>query len=245
MQKKRTLFLCATMILLLIISACSANKKTTSIEHEQLLWHDTREKPFGRFDYPNISKEEGLSLLKDKFKVKVPDMIAQAEALMEKEVATDGVKPGDSEYTLYAEGDELRIQGYYPFSKESQLETVAAVEFTYLFRREEKDVRLRTQSFSIVNVGEKEAFTKEKFHTLLEETAKIIDLPKTISDRSIENFGKTYQELDSRPAAQRVKVYSNDEEMTEKKRITQSIVAEFSQKKELKGLQVAIVDRTE
>ncbi|OJG68043.1 hypothetical protein RV09_GL002154 [Enterococcus moraviensis] len=231
--------------LVLIVSACSVNKKTAAIEHEQLLWHETREKPFGRFDYPKISKKEGLSLLKNKFNVKVPDMITQAETLMEKEVVTDEVKADDPEYTLYAEGDELRIQGYYPFSKENQLETVAMVEFTYLYTREEKDVRLRTQSFSIVKAGEKELFTKEKFHTLLEETAKIIDLPKTITDRSIENFEKKYAQLEDRPASQRVKVYSNDEEMTEKKRITQSIIAEFDPQKELKGVQAAIVDRTE
>lgn len=42
-----------------------------------------------------------------------------------------------------------------------------------------------------------------------------------------------------------MKVYSNDEEMTEKKRITQSIIAEFDPQKELKGLQAAIVHRTE
>lgn len=246
MMKKRTgLSFCVTIIFLLGVSACSDKKKDVSIEHERVIWHETREKPFGRFDYPKISREEGISLLKDKFKVKVPDMISQAESLMDKEVVTAEVKADKPEYTIFAEGDELRIHGYYPFMKEDQLEMTVVVEFTYLFTREEKEVRLRTQGIYIVNVGENAEFPKENGHRLLEQTADFIDLPKSVSNRSIENFEEKYQEPDNRPAGQGVKLFSNDEEMTEKKKVSQSIVVEFNEQKEIRKIQAAIVDYTE
>ncbi|MGM0219258.1 hypothetical protein [Enterococcus sp. AZ126] len=242
--KKGTLF-CLATIVLFGLSACSDNQKDISIEQEQFIWHETREKPFGQFDYPKISKNEGLSLLKDKFKLKVPTLIAQSETLMEKELVTDEVKADTPEYTLYAEGDELRIKGYYPLVKGDQLEAIVAIEFSYQFNQKEKEVRLKNQSFTVVNAGASAEFPQEKFIELLKRTVDLIDVPKTTSERSIKNFEKEYEQPDDRPEGQRVKVYSNNEEMEEKKGISQTIIVEFNGQKGMRGIQALIVDNTE
>ncbi|WP_086312453.1 hypothetical protein A5821_000149 [Enterococcus sp. 7F3_DIV0205] len=245
MKKKAFLFTLTILLGLSIISACSSKKQATKVEHQKLTWHEAREKPFGTFDYPKITEKEALTTLENKFKVRVPSLIEQTKEMLKNDVSIQGMVEGAPEYTMYASGDELKVRGYYPLNEGPELKVFALIDLKYTFDKEKKEVRLATQSLAMTTYGDKSTYPKDNFDELLAKSAEIIDLPKKLTARSIQNFNEDYKELDKRPTSSKAVVYSNDKEAVEKKKVSQALLGGFDNKQELKEIYATIVDYTE
>lgn len=245
MKKKSYLFFVAIIVCVISVSACSSKKQTSAVEHQQVTWHEKREKPFGTFDYPEITEKEAFDLLKNKFNVHVPNFVQEVKEMLKTDVKTKGMEEGDPEYTMYASGDELKARAYYPINDGDELRVFALVDLKYSYNKEKKEVRLTSQSLSMTTYGQKIAYPKDNFDELLAKSAEIIDLPKKLTDRSIQHFKEDYQEIDKRPASSKAIVYSNDQEAVEKKKVSQSLLGGFDNKQELKEIYASIVDYTE
>lgn len=235
-------FLCCFSVML---GACSEKKEDAKIEHQHLTWHDGREKPFGSFDYPEITEEKALDLLKNKFNVKVPLLVQQVKELLKNEVAADQMKEGNVEYTMYVSGDEILLRGYYPLNQGETIRAFALIDLKYSYIKEKKTVRLTSQSLALTNYGEESVYPKDNFYELLASSAKLIDLSEDLSKQSIENFQNDYNELEKRPAGSKVAVYSNDKEASEKKQVSLTLQVGFGNNQELKEIYATIVDYTE
>lgn len=244
---KNKSFLSLLMIIFCVISivGCSQKKPKVKVEHQQLTWHEAREKPFGMFDYPKVTEKEGLDLLKNKFNVKVPKLIQQVKELLKDEVAVEGMLLGDPEYTLYATGDELKARAYYSLNEGTELIVFVLVDLKYTFNKEKKEARLLSQSLSMTTYGEKTTYPKDNFEELLASSGKIIDLPTKLADRSIQNFIVDNEKVDKRPTASKSIVYSNDKEAVEKKLVSQTLLGGFDSQRELKEIYAMVVDYTE
>ncbi|GGC78365.1 hypothetical protein GCM10011573_05070 [Enterococcus wangshanyuanii] len=245
MKQRNYLFLLALFICLLPVSGCSGKNNAAKVEHQQLIWHEQQEKPFGTFDYPEISEDEALDLLKNKFEVKIPAIIQQTKKLFDEQIITADLEIKKAEYSLYASGNDLLVRGYYPVFKGEELVVFALVDLKYSFDKEQKEVRLVSQSLALSNYGQEEAFPKDNFDELLLEVAQIIDISKDTADLAIQNFEKDYKEVDKRPASKTVVVYGNDEEAEEKKLVSQTLRVGFNEKREFREIHAAIVDYTE
>lgn len=244
---KKTVLLFVTIVCFLSISGCFAKKQTTEteVEHQQLLWHNKREKPFGTFDYPKITEKEATDLLENKFKVNSPKLMSQVKVLLKEEVATEGMQTGEPEYTMYATGDELKIRAYFPLNEGEELRVFALVDLKYTYNKEQQEVRLNAQSFSMTTYGEKVTYPKDNFDELLAKSAAMIDLSEEKTKHAIKNFKTDYQEIDKRPIAAKAVIYSNDKEAVEKKKVSQELLGGFDSNKELKEIYATIVDYTE
>ncbi|MBO0467029.1 hypothetical protein JZO73_05715 [Enterococcus plantarum] len=138
-MKRNAYLLCVVIILgALMISGCSSKKQTGPVEHQQLTWHEKRDKPFGTFDYPKITENEAFDLLENKFKVKIPKFISQVKGMLQNDVMTEGVQTGVSEYTMYASSVELKVRAYYPLNEGNELSVFALVDLKYSFNKEKK-----------------------------------------------------------------------------------------------------------
>jgi hypothetical protein len=245
MSKKKYLFSLGLLICFLLVVGCSKKSQSTEIAHQQLIWHEKREKPFGTFDYPEISEGEALDLLKTKFNVKIPEIIEQTKQLFEQKIITSEVEEKAPEYTLYATGDELLVRGYYPVYKGEEVNVFALIDLKYSFDKEQKEVRLASQSLAISNYGQEEAYPKDNFSELLLDAAQIIDIPKDTADLAIQNFEKDYKDVEKRPQSKTAVVYGNDDEAKDKKLVSQTLRVGFNEKRELREIYAAIVDYSE
>ncbi|MCA5011843.1 MULTISPECIES: hypothetical protein [unclassified Enterococcus] len=245
MKHKNYLFILALFICLLLAAGCSGKNNAAEVEHQQLIWQKQREKPFGTFDYPEISEDEALDLLKNKFEVKVPEIIPQTKKLFDEKIITTNLEAKKVEYSLYASGNDLLVRGYYPVYKGEELIVFALIDLKYSFDKEQKEVRLASQSLALSNYGKEEAYPKDNFNELLLEVAQNIDISKDTADLAIQNFEKDYKEVDKRPASKTVVVYGNDEEAEEKKLVSQTLRVGFNDKREFREIHAAIIDYTE
>ncbi|MDA9472119.1 hypothetical protein [Enterococcus sp. 5H] len=245
MRKNFYLILLALFIGVLLVASCSSENQTTEIAHQQLSWHKQREKPFGTFDYPEISEDEALDLLQNKFSVKVPQIIQQTKHLFDEKITTKELEEKKAEYTLYASGNELLVRGYYPIYKGEELVVFALIDLKYSFDPEKKEARLASQSLALSNYSQEEAYPKNNFDELLLAVAQIIDIPKGKADVAIKNFNEDYKEVDKRPASKTAVVYGNDNEAEAKTLISQTLRVGFNDKREFREIHAAIIDYTE
>lgn len=244
-MKKSILCVVSLITCVVSISGCFFKKEAAKVEHQQLIWHDSREKPFGTFDYPKITEKEAFDLLKTKFDVKVPSLIFKVKEMLIEDVGTKTMQIDEPEYTMYASGDELKMRAYYPLNEDNELRVFALVDLKYSFNKEKKEVRLTSQKLSMTTYGDKVTYPKDNFTELLAKSAEIIELPKKQSDTAIQHFNADYNELDKRPVSSKAIVYSNDKEAAEKKQVSQAILGGFDSKQELKEIYATIVDYTD
>jgi len=231
-------------LMLFILNGCSQKESKVDVEHQKLIWHDTREKPFGIYDYSELSKKEAKELLENKFSVQVPSFVEEVENMLSAEIITDSLKEKAPVYSIFTARDRINVRGDYQFYQEEELKVFAFVDLKYIFDEENKEVRLATQSLSMSNYGKKATYPKDNFEELLMKVAQIIDIPKRESDLASENFVKDYQKEENRPGMSTVVVYGNDNEMEEKQLVSQTLRVGFNSNQEAREIYGEIVDYT-
>lgn len=246
-MKKRIIYLVGCMLSIFLLVACKqeAVKSNSANNTNPLVWHKQREKRFGVYDYPSLTKKEAIDLLKNKFQLQLPKMIKQAENMFENEIVTNEVVADKIEYSVFVTEEQVQVRGYYPFNRGNELAVFAYLDFVYTYDIDKKMVRLKSQSFSMSNYGEEAIYPKDNFNQLVKSTSDLIEVQKNEFDHAEKNFTKNYGEVDQRPNAEKIIFYSNDEEMQDKKGISQSIRIGFNDKREMREIYAALVDYTE
>lgn len=176
---------------------------------------------------------------------KVPSMIKQAQVTFRKNIVTNKIVTEISEYSISVLEEQVQVRGYYPFTRDGEIAVFTYIDLTYTYDSENKIVRLKSQAFSMSNYGEEAIYPKDNFGELLTSISQIIELPKDEIERSLTNFENDYGKVDQRPVAEKITLYSNDEEMKEKKEVSQSMRVGFNDKREMREVYTALVDYTE
>ncbi|WP_207696614.1 hypothetical protein DOK67_0002327 [Enterococcus sp. DIV0212c] len=228
------------------ISGCSSKTaETIDTSQQHLIWHDEREKAFGMFDYPKISEREAIDLLTNKFQVKLPAFLEQTKQMFQEEILTSSIQEAEPEYSIFARGDQLQIRGFYPFNHQNELAVFAYIDLVYKFDKENKQVKLTTQSLSMSNYGSDALYPNDNFYELVQRAGKLIGLPKVEQDRAIDNFKNDYEEIEQRPTNEKIVLFSNDDEANEKKKLSQAMRIGFNEHREMREIYAVLVDYSE
>ncbi|MHC5228306.1 hypothetical protein ACYSNW_08520 [Enterococcus sp. LJL99] len=245
-MRKKTFFIgIIASVLLFTLIGCTNKIKTQDVEHQKLLWRETREKPFGRFDYPQLTEQEALDLMKTKFNLKVSNFAEKTEELLKKELITLDLNEEAKEYSLYATGDELKLVGYYPMDLERKPVVTASIVSEYKFDKENKEVRLTFQNITISKTNEAFSFPEINGESLIKEVAKIVDIPEQTQKQMLTNFEKDYKKVEERPVNSNIVLFGNKDEAKSKKGVFQTIYVKFDHNREMSELNAVVSDYTE
>lgn len=177
MKKKIILLLLITATLM---SACTMNKETKSSlanNEEKFTWWSDRDKAFGNFEYPTISEEEAMKLMKNKFKLKIPDFFSKAKKMTEKNLVIANAQLDKGVYSIFATGDEVLLSGMIRVKDSLGNDlSYAKIELKYQYIDIQKKVKLQNQSVSFYNLSKDNVFRERELIQCIENFSGLLEL---------------------------------------------------------------------
>lgn len=151
MSKKMNIGI-AVLMCLFIFAGCGSSDRYAkfSKEDQPLSWQGERKRSFGDSDYSKIDTEaEAFRLVKDKYKLGIPDYYEETKKMLEKEIPSEKVKQGETRYSVFTKERELAFQTTYTFYEEDELQIMADVIVNYEFSKKQEQAYVRSQIVSI------------------------------------------------------------------------------------------------
>lgn len=223
---------------LLIVAGC---KKETGLpkETQELLWRGKRTKPFGVFEYSDLSKETTESILKEKFAVSLSVLPAKAERILDHKFLVDSNEKGVVTYTIEAKENKLFVRGFYPYEHTGTLAVFAYIDSEYHYIPESEQVVLVDQMISLSNRGEVSAFQPKNIEALLQKLGELVRVENlTVALTKFKEHGKGIK-------SEELEVSDNGKDAYKKKKIHSSLYVGVNEKSEIKEIYARLTDYRE
>lgn len=223
---------------ILLISGCKKEKALPK-KSQELLWRAERTKPFGVFEYSDLSKEEAETILKEKFSVSLSALTQKAEAILDEELLTDTGAKGPVTYTIDAKENKLQVRGYYPYEQANTMQAFAYIDSEYHYLPEKKQANLVDQTITLSNYGESSAFQSENVEPLLKKLGELVQVENlTIALTQLKEHEKEVK-------SKELEVSDNGEDAYKKKNIRSSLYVGIDEKSEIKEIYARLTDYRE
>lgn len=196
---KKSQLLIIALLSLTIFTGCKKEdgKETWSKEDQNFTWSTKQEKRFGNFDYLKISEAELNKLMKDKFKLQVPEFSKKADVVIEKALKSEDNELEPQVFNLIANGDKLTVftEKYYK-NKDGKRHSYGRIEWSYLFVKAKKEACLSTQIIDIYNDVEEGKVYIEQPEEVVDSIGEMMQISK------LENKMATFNEQIKAPKGQ-------------------------------------------
>lgn len=238
-HKNRWLFL-VMLVAVFALGACQKEQKVKNVPErlEAFVWYGEREKPFGIFEYDELTKAEAETLLEDKFSLQLAGLTEAFEKVLDEGLISGEVKAGEPVFSVVAQENDLKLRGYYTYYVGEELVTFAYIDSEYQYDSESKEVRLLDQTLSLAKYGSGSTFPADNGEELVQrfgEALKINDL-----DTAMEKFKENYPES----SKSEITVSDNGTEAYDNHSIRTSLIARVTNK-EIVEIYARLVDYTE
>jgi len=223
---------------ILLISGCKKEKALPK-KSQELLWRAERTKPFGVFEYSDLSKEEAETILKEKFSVSLSTLTKKTEAILDEELLTDTGAKGTVTYTIDAKENKLQVRGFYPYEQGDTMQAFAYIDSEYHYLPEKKQANLIDQTITLSNYGESSAFQSENVEPLLKKLGELVQVENlTIALTQLKESEKEVK-------SKELEVSDNGEDAYKKKNIRSSLYVGIDEKSEIKEIYARLTDYRE
>lgn len=188
---KKSQLLIIALLSLVIFTGCKKEdiKTTWSKDDQDFVWSTKQEKRFGNFDYLNIPEAELNKLMKDKFKLQVPEFSKKADTVIDKALKSKENELEPQVFNLIASGDKLTVytEKYYK-NKDGKRHSYGRIEWSYTFVKTKKEACLSTQIVDIYN-------DVEEGKVYVEQPEKVVNsLGEMMGISKLENKMATFKE---------------------------------------------------
>ncbi|MEI5993774.1 hypothetical protein [Candidatus Enterococcus mansonii] len=245
---KLKIFIAITMFCsLLAVTSCSNSNPHAQLpkKDQQIVWSGARERSFGDSDYVDLSsKDEAMKVMKDKYKLSIPDYYEKAIKTIDSSLSSETVKADKLQYLIYAKNEDLELRTIYPFYEGENLKFVAIVSLKYKFLRETKKARLRIQAVDIKNASSDQEFPKDKVILLAKELGSIMRIDNSLIKSGIKGYEKQIKEANRQFSNESVPVVSNRTGLDKDKELGKSISALYDGFGKLTDVYAEISDDT-
>lgn len=226
------------LIPLLIISGCKKEKALTT-ESQELLWRSKRTKPFGVFEYSELSKEEVKSILKEKFAVSLSALTDKTEVILDETFLTDAGTKDTVIYTIDAKENKLFVRGFYPYEQAGTMQAFAYIDSEYHYIPDKKQAVLVDQAITLSNYGEASAFQSKNVEILLKKLGEVVRVENlTIALTQLKENEKNVK-------SKELEVSDNGEAAYKQKNIRSSLYVGINEKSEIKEIYARLTDYRE
>lgn len=238
-RKTRVITLIIVCLLpILIISGCKKENAFPK-ESQDLLWKAKRTKPFGVFEYSDLSKNAAETILKEKFAVSLSALTKKTEAILDEEFLTDTGAKGTVTYTIDAKENKLQVRGFYPYEQGNRIPVFAYIDSEYHYLPEKKQAILADQTITCSNYGESTAFQSQHVEVLLKKIGELVRVENlTIALTQLKESGKDVK-------SKELEVSDNGEDAYKKKNIRSSLYVGIDEQSEIKEIYARLTDYRE
>lgn len=237
--KNSSLFL-VLLAALLVLGACQKEQKVKNVpaQLQEFVWYDEREKPFGIFEYDELTKAEAEELLEQKFSLQEAVLTEEFEKCLDEGITDETIKAGEPIYSLAAQETSLKVRGYYTYYKEEDLVAFAYIDTEYQYDSESKEVRLLDQTLSLAKPGSGSTFPQNNGEELIQQLGEILKIDDL--DAAMAQFKEKYPES----SKSEITVSDNGTEAYDNHGIRKALIARVTNK-EIVEIYARLVDYTE
>lgn len=238
-MRKRLLFL---LFVLIALSGCAEpnGHKTLNALNQPLAWQGEREKPFGQYDFGKLDEQEFNKLLKEKFKVSLPEYYNDVTITLMKNLVKDQVSLDQAEYFIEAQGETLNLRIINQYKKEKELVFYTVANFDYLFDREQKQVTLKNQSIIVNDATKDGTFVKDDFNQLILGMGNVLNI-RSLGKR-LEDFNTLIEKEKDNLGNQVLFLYDDSITMKERNELQKVISVEYNQLGVMRNIYFRIID---
>lgn len=238
-RKIRVMTLLITCLLPVLLSSGCKKENALPKESQELLWKTERSKPFGIFEYSDLSKEAAETILKEKFAVSLSTLTKKTEAILNEELLTDTGAKGTVTYTIDAKENKLQVRGFYPYEQVGTIQAFAYIDSEYHYLPEKKQAILVDQTVTLSNYEESSAFQSEKVDVLLKKLGELVRVENLTV--ALTRLKENEKEVKSKE----VEISDNGEDAYRKKNIRSSLYVGVDEKAEIKEIYARLTDYRE
>lgn len=238
-RKTRVITLIIVCLLpILIISGCEKENGFPK-ESQDLLWQSKRTKPFGVFEYSDLSKAAAETILKEKFAVSLSTLTEKTEAILDEALLIATGEKGTVTYTIDAKENKLQVRGFYPYVQGDTMQAFAYIDSEYHYLPAKKQANLIDQTITLSNYGESSAFQSENVEPLLKKLGELVRVENlTIALTQLKEHEKEVK-------SKELEVSDNGEDAYKKKNIRSSLYVGIDEKSEIKEIYARLTDYRE
>lgn len=238
-MRKRLLFL---LFVLFALSGCAGSNGHTTLNalDKPLAWQDEREKPFGQYDFGKLDEQEFNKLLKEKFKVSLPEYYKDMTITLKKIFVKDQVNLDQVEYFIEAQGEILHLRIINEYKKEQELVFYTSANFEYVFDREQKQVTLKKQSIIVNDATKDGTFPKEDFNQLILNMGHVLNIKGL--NKKLDDFNIFTEKEKDKLGDQILFIYDDSIIAKEKNELQKAISVEYNQLGVMRNIYFHIID---
>lgn len=235
-KKKLASFIILFMSSLLIMGACSSKSDPYarfSKEEQKFSWLGDRNRSFGNSDYYDVSKQEALKTVKDKYGLGIPEYYTYATEILESNMFSEQPK-----YDVLARGDELKFLTKYTYVQDNELFLVGNIVLNYERLSNAEQVRLKEVYLEIKAVD----FPKEKLSRLVKESGKMQGFSKEKITDALSGYEKQLKESKEPMNDKVITLLTNNVGLNEQEEFSKSIKLVYGKTGRLEMFEASIVD---
>lgn len=245
MKKKQAIYwrhFFAVVMIGLFLTGCTKADKYAQLKEEdkQLVVTQEREKPFGEFEYVDITQEEGLDLMEDKFDLPLPDYYSQMDQFVQKYFETKTIQQGKTHSVLYANVNTLNFRTIYTFYKEKELALAFIVDLDYSFSADEKIALLEKQAFNLKIAPVDGSLPQDNFDELIYGLAEVMKIDGI--DSYLAGYKKQITGVEEQLGNQRIRLFDNAEKKEKNKELSKEIVVIYDSGSTFREINAIIQD---
>ncbi|MDA9470614.1 hypothetical protein [Enterococcus sp. 5H] len=242
----RTKLFISFCLCLVFIVGCKKTEfsEPLSVADKVLVWEKSQEKNFGKFDYLDITKEEAIKLMTEKFEVEMPKLYTEAIPIIEEALQTDENDQEAPVYTVKATGNTLSMRATYPYKNKAdgKYYSYGTVELIYEFDEKKKLEWLSSQEITLVNYPEtQKLYLNEPIKAIekLSELAGVTELQQKVTA-----FNKKFNQSPEELEGQTLQIENSLKQAEKEHQVGRNLGMEFNENGTLNLVRVFIKNYT-
>lgn len=238
-MRKRLLFL---LFVLFALSGCAASNghATLNALDKPLAWQEEREKPFGRYDFGKLDEKKFNDLLKEKFKISLPEYYKDLTITFTKNLVKNQVSLDQTDYFILAQGETLGLRIVNEYKKDQELALYTVVELEYEFDKDQNQVTLKKQTIIVNDATTKGTFPKEEFNQLIKDMGQVMNI--TGIKKELNEFNTLTEKEKNKLGGQLVFIHDDSVISKEKNELQKAISVEYNQEGVMRNIYFYIID---
>ncbi|MGG5341931.1 hypothetical protein [Enterococcus sp. AZ192] len=231
--------------LALLVGCKKEEAVTLSKEDQAMVWQESQEKTFGKFDYLDVSEKEAQEIMKEKFEIALPKMYTSSLPILEETLQTNENTKEDPVYSVVAAGDSLTMKGVYSYRNkpDGKYYSYAIVELIYQYDKQKKIAWLNSQSIMIYNYPEDGKIYLNEPEEALEKLSALTKVDK------LEDKMTTFKKQIDMPAeelqGQEIPLENSLKQAEKDKEVARNLGMTFGDNGTLSAIRVFVKDYTE
>ncbi|WP_348921132.1 hypothetical protein [Enterococcus rotai] len=244
-QRKNIMLAIFCLLSVISLVGCSKSSSYSRLpkQEQNLVWSGERTKPFGEYDYFDISQKEAIKLVKDKFKLELPVSHDKISDFTKKDLILEEIKYTKEVSFVFARDNQLKYRTNYVYNEGDKTAAFVSVDFDYTYLSKEKEAILSTQTiqYQFFEVGKK--LSQSEIDGLLKEVGSFMKV--TDMDKELAEYHKELTDSKDKLANKTFVVSDNAKTKIKDKELTKKIVLLYDESGNPKELYARIGDAVE